>query len=110
MTTKLKRTAITIDPSTDALLAKLSSLQRRPKARIITDLLRDVEPALRHLVDLLEAAGKNRERLPKDAAYRLEAIADLLTEVGQISMDKATAACAPATPRSGPRGRVKARH
>ena len=112
MATKPKRTAVTLDAKTDATLAKLAALQRRPKATVAADLLAEMQPSLDRIAKLLEVAMTNRQRLPTDTAARLEALNELLAHTATFSLDRLeaavtpTAASEPARRRSaGRRGR-----
>jgi hypothetical protein len=97
MPSKLKRTALTLNPATDAILAKLSVLQRRPKARIIAELLDEIAPALARIAELLELASANRKSLPADAVHRIGALEELMSHTAGFAMDRLTAAVTPAT-------------
>ena len=113
MAPKVKRTAVTLDPATDAILAKLSSLQRRPKSRIIAELLAEIAPPLARVADLLELAQKNREALPADTAHRLGALEELLGHTATFALDRLQANLTPPEPQPAQParpGRRKGRH
>lgn len=95
MSTKVKRTAVTLSQGTDATLAKLAALQRRPKARIIAELLDEIAPSLGRIAELLELAAKNREALPSDAAMRLGALEELVSHNAQFALDRMAAVVDP---------------
>lgn len=111
VTTKYKRTALTLDPKTDAALAKLSALQRRPKASIAAELLAEMCPALERIATLLETAMRNRERLPADTAHRLGSLEELLGHTAGFAFDRLEAAVnqPPASARKAPAGRPRVR-
>lgn len=96
MPTKLPRIAITVNAETHATLDKLSYLQRRPRSAIAADLLEEMTPALQRIATLLEAATKNRERLPKDTAAKLNELEAVLGGVAQMGLDRLAAAVQPA--------------
>jgi hypothetical protein len=88
VSTKLPRLAITLDASTTAVLAKLSELQRRPKSAIAADLLQEMTPALQRIALLLEAATKQRDKLPADTAARLNELEAILGGMANMGMDR----------------------
>jgi hypothetical protein len=90
-----KRTAVTLDAKTDATLAKLAMLQRRPKAAIAADLLTEMQPALERITALLEVAMRNRERLPSDTAQRLQSLEELLGHTAAFGLERLEAAVTP---------------
>ena len=85
---KPKRTALTLDPATDAALSKLARLQRRPKATVAADLLSEMTPSLVRIADLLELATRKRVTLPAETAARLAGIEELLTHSAAFSLDR----------------------
>lgn len=95
MTAKPRRTALTLDAKTDATLAKLALLQRRPKATIAADLLAEMQPALERITALLEVALRNRERLPSDTAARLQSLEELLGHTAAFGLERLEAAVTP---------------
>ena len=92
-----KRTAVTLDARTDATLAKLAQLQRRPKATVAADLLTEMQPALARIAALLETAIRNRERLPADTASRLQSLEELLGHTAAFGLERLEAAVQPPT-------------
>jgi hypothetical protein len=99
--TKLRRTALSLDAKTDAALAKLSALQRRPKATIAAELLSEMTPALERIAALLEAAMRNRARLPAETASQLQGLEDLLGHTSSFALDRLAAAVDPEPKRTG---------
>lgn len=83
-----RRTALTLDKATDAALAKLSLLQKRPKATIAAELLNEMAPTLSRIGDLLEIATKNRSRLPADTAANLASLEALLRHTGDFAVER----------------------
>lgn len=88
MATKLPRLAITLDAGTTAVLAKLSELQRRPKSSIAADLLQEMTPALERIVLLLEAATKQRKKLPAETAARINELEAVLSGMANMGLDR----------------------
>jgi len=86
--TKLPRLAITLPAETTAVLAKLSQLQRRPKSAIAADLLQEMTPALQRIAMLVEAATKQRNKLPADTAARLNELEAVLSGMADLSLDR----------------------
>lgn len=95
MADRPKRTAVTLDARTDATLAKLAHLQRRPKATVAADLLNEMQPALDRITKLLEVAMTNRERLPTDTAARLQSLTELLGHTATFGLERLEAAVTP---------------
>lgn len=83
-----KRTALSLNAATDATLAKLASLQRRPKATVIADLLDEMQPALSRIATLLETAMATRHALPSATEAKLEALQDLLGHTATFGLDR----------------------
>ena len=71
MATKGPRLALTLPAETRAVLAKLAALQRRPTSAVAADLLEEMTPALQRVATLLEAATKQRSKIPAETAARL---------------------------------------
>lgn len=92
---KPPRVALSLDPATYAVIAKLASLQRRPKSTIAAELLLEMTPSLERVASLLEAAMRNRARLPTDTANRLEALNELLGHTATFALDRLEAAVTP---------------
>lgn len=107
MANRPKRTAVTLDAKTDATIAKLALLQRRPKAAIAADLLSEMQPALERITTLLEVAMRNRERLPADTAQRLQSLEELLGHTAAFGLERLEAAVTPPA-ASGPARRRSA--
>lgn len=95
MPTKIPRLAITLNAETHATLDKLSELQRRPRSAIAADLLEEMTPALQRIATLVEAATKQRDRLPKDTAAKLDELEAVLTGVAQMGLDRMALAVIP---------------
>lgn len=90
--TKLPRIAITVNAETHATLDKLSYLQRRPRSAIAADLLEEMTPALQRIATLLEAATKQRNKLPADTAAKLNELEAVLGGMAQLGLDRLAAA------------------
>lgn len=112
MPTKVKRIALTPDPKLDAALARLSRLQRRPKAAIASELLAEMTPALERIAGLLEVASENRAAIPNNAADKIAALEDLVGTFATFSLDRLEDAVAPsqAVRRSRSAAKRKTRH
>lgn len=104
MPTKLPRIAITVNAATHATLDKLSYLQRRPRSAIAADLLEEMTPALQRIVTLLEAATKQRDKLPSDTAAKLNELEAVLGGMAQMGLDRMAAALTPAPSVPAARG------
>jgi hypothetical protein len=61
MPAKNPRTNLTLPPDLDAILTDLSELQGVPKARIITEMLLEVQPILEQTRNALKAVKGNKE-------------------------------------------------
>ena len=88
MATKVPRMALTLKPETVAVLAKLSTLQKRPRSAIAADLLEEMTPALQRIATMLEAAQKGRAKLPSQTAAKLDALAELLQHTAEFGLDR----------------------
>jgi hypothetical protein len=86
--TKLPRIALSLPADTLAILAILSTLQKRPRSAIAADLLVEMTPALQRIATLLEAATKNRARLPHDTAAKLNELEALLQHTAEFGLDR----------------------
>lgn len=95
MATKLPRIALTVPAETLAVLAKLSALQRRPRAAIAADLLEELTPALQRIATLLEAASKAREKLPADTTAKLNALQELMAHTATFGLERLAANLTP---------------
>lgn len=107
---KVPRVALSLPADTHATLAKLASLQRRPKSAIATELLVEMTPALDRIAKLLEAAMQSRTHLPGDTAARLQGLEELLAHTAAFGLDRLEAAVSPPqaateAPRRGARRR-----
>lgn len=100
---KPPRIALTLPADTIATLAKLATLQKRPRSAIAADLLVEMTPALDRIAKLLELALTNRDRLPGDTASKLESLEQLLAHTATFSLDRMQSLVAP-KPTSGPGG------
>ena len=115
MATKVPRIALTLPAETLAVLAKLSLLQKRPRSAIAADLLEEMTPALQRIATLLEAATKNRDRLPKDTASKLNELEALMGHLATFGLDRLATHVHAATPpheagaRRAPPGRKRRR-
>jgi hypothetical protein len=109
VTTKIKRIALTPDAKLDAALAKLSVLQRRPKAAIAAELLAEMTPALERIAGLLEVAMRDRASLPASAAHKLAALEDLMAHTATFGLDRLEEAVAPASGKRAARAVRKPR-
>lgn len=109
--TKLPRIAVTVNAETHATLDKLSYLQRRPRSAIAADLLEEMTPALQRIATLLEAATKQRDKLPADTAAKLNELEAVLGGMAQLGLDRLAATLTPpATEREAAAvGRSRAR-
>lgn len=97
MATKLPRIAVTLSAETRGTLDKLSRLQRRPRSAIAADLLEEMQPALARIATLLEAAIKNRQRLPGDTAAKLGELEAILGATATMGLERLEAAVQPAS-------------
>ena len=118
MATKGPRLALTLPAETRAVLAKLAALQRRPTSAVAADLLEEMTPALQRVATLLEAATKQRSKIPAETAARLNELELVLQQIGTMGLDRlAVAVGKPADfgrqdeagTRRGPLGRRKHR-
>jgi hypothetical protein len=107
---------VTLPAETTAALAKLSELQRRPKSAIAADLLQEMTPALQRIALLLEAATKQRNKLPAETAARLNELEAVLGGMASMGLDRLAVAVGQAadygrtdeaTPRRGVPGRKR---
>jgi hypothetical protein len=88
---------MTLDADTHAVIAKLATLQRRPKSAIAAELLEELTPSLQRIATLLEAATKQRKNLPGDTVHKLEALEELLKHTAAFGLDRMAVALTPAT-------------
>lgn len=88
MATKLPRIALSLPADTRAVIAKLAMLQRRPASKVAADLLEEMTPALQRIALLLEAATKQRDKLPADTASRLNELEAVLSGIADLSLDR----------------------
>ena len=88
MATKGPRIALTLPAETRAVLAKLASLQKRPTSAVAADLLEEMTPALQRVATLLEAAGKQRSKIPSETAARLNELEVVLQQIGTMGLDR----------------------
>lgn len=107
--TKLPRVALTLPATTHATLAKLATLQKKPKSAIASELLVELTPALDRTAKILELALTQRSRIPAETAQRLEALEELLGEVATFSLDKLEASVRPPARGAIPRAAGKPR-
>lgn len=110
MPTKVKRLAITLSPATNTIVAKLSAFQKKPKSRIVAELVEEIAPALSRVADLLELTSKSRANLPSDALARLGALEELMGHTANFAMDRMTAAVTPKPAEHREAGRRRKRH
>lgn len=61
MPAKNPRTNLTLPADLDAVIADIARLQGIPKAKVITELLLEVQPVLEHTRDALQAVHENKE-------------------------------------------------
>lgn len=94
---KPPRIALTLPADTYALIARLATLQRRPKSAIAADLLVEMTPTLGRIADLLETASRNRASLPADTAARLTSLEQLMAHTASFTLDRFHAAVTPAS-------------
>ena len=88
MATKGPRLALTLPAETRAVLAKLAALQRRPTSAVAADLLEEMTPALQRVATLLEAATKQRSKIPAETAARLNELEVVLQQIGTMGLDR----------------------
>lgn len=79
MPSQKPRLNLTLDDELNDLITDLSRLMGIPKTRVITDLLKDVLPALKEMRDALELAKEKKDVLPHLA--RLAATANSQTGI-----------------------------
>jgi hypothetical protein len=80
--------ALTLPAETRAVLAKLAALQKRPTSAVAADLLEEMTPALQRVAVLLEAAGKQRSKIPAETAARLNELETVLQQIGTMGLDR----------------------
>jgi hypothetical protein len=77
MPTLNPRVNVTLSPSLDALVAQFAGLQRVSKSTVLRELLETVEPSLRQVVALMEAAKvanvKARKTIADDMQHAIKA-------------------------------------
>jgi len=74
MPTTNPRIAVTLSPSTDALVGRLAARQRISKAQVLRELLEAVEPSLQKAVALMDAAEGAKGAMLGDLAATMERI------------------------------------
>lgn len=67
MPAKNPRTNLTLPADLDAVITELSHLRGTPKAKIITELLMEVQPVLEQMRDALKAVKENEDDARKIA-------------------------------------------
>jgi len=83
MPTLKPRTTVTLEPSTHAVIERLSVLQGRSRGAVIADLLDSVAPAMTRTVALLEAAAAAPQQVKDGLRSVVEGIhADLVSASG----------------------------
>lgn len=86
MPAKNPRTNLTLPPDLDAVITDLSDLQGVPKARIITELLLEVQPILEQTRNALKAVKENKEDALKIARdYAKSALLDSNEKLGDFA-------------------------
>ncbi len=109
MPTNNPRVNVTLSPSTDALVRRLSGLQRVSKAQVLRELLEAAEPALQRAASLMEAAQGVSAAVLHDLAMTLDKaqkraeaqLAVHLAEADSLSSDLVTQAQAVRDRRPG---------
>ena len=91
MATEKPRLTITLEPHTYAVITELSKLQRKPKAKIITELLESVVPVFERTAYLLQMAERATTGVNDDikgSMERAEAKLKLMMDdaMGQMDM------------------------
>lgn len=91
MPTVKPRVAVTLEPSTHEVIARLAELQGRTRGAIIAELLDEVAPALTRTVALLEAAAAAPEQVKAGLRAVVEGVhRDLVAvsgdAIGQMDM------------------------
>lgn len=92
MPAKNPRTNLTLPSDLDAVISDLSELQGIAKAKIITELLLEVQPILEQTRDALKAAKENKEdalKIAREFAQSImadgnEKLGDLAKEVKKL--------------------------
>lgn len=111
--TKHPRIAVTLPADTLATLAKLATLQKKPRSAIAADLLVEMTPALARIATVLEVAIDQRAKLPAQTAQRLEVLEELLGSVATFGLDRMEASVTPprgAIPRAAGKPRRRRGH
>ena len=92
MPTKNPRTNLTLPADLDAVISDLADLQGTAKAKIITELLLEVQPVLEQMRDALKTARENKDdalKVAKDFAQTMmlegsEKLGSLAQEVKKL--------------------------
>lgn len=92
MPAKNPRTNLTLPSDLDTVISDLAQLQGIPKAKIITELLLEVQPVLEQMRDALNAARENKDdalKVAKDFAHSMmlegnEKLGSLAQEVKKL--------------------------
>lgn len=73
MPTKKTRIALTVDDELNHVLSELSDLTGEPKTKLICDVLNDIMPVYKELVESLKQAKKTKDTLPVLAKWSAKA-------------------------------------
>lgn len=86
MPTSNPRVNVTLSPSLDALVTRLSEFERVSKSMVLRELLEAAEPGLRSAVALMEAAEGAGAKARKDLARDLEASIQAAQSVTHLAL------------------------
>lgn len=81
------RISVTVVPSVDALLSRLSSLTGQSKSSFIAEILESSMPVLERMVTVLDAAQQAKDTLKSQTVRDMEAAESRLQEMLGITMD-----------------------
>lgn len=73
MPSKKTRIALTVDDELNHVLSELSDLTGEPKTKLICDVLNDIMPVYKELVESLKQAKKTKDTLPVLAKWSAKA-------------------------------------
>lgn len=73
MPSKKTRIALTVDDDLNHVLSELSELTGEPKTKLICDVLNDIMPVYKELVESLKQAKKTKDTLPVLAKWSAKA-------------------------------------
>ena len=88
MPAKNPRTNLTLPSDLDAVITELASLQGTAKAKIITELLLEVQPVLEQMRDALKAVHENKDDALKVARdYAQNALLESNERLGAFAQE-----------------------